>query len=205
MEPDKKRLCSIILVSLFIFSGCAGMQRPGDITGMKEVYKTQIIDFKPGVPKAVKPGLCWTRSNIPFARKDAWRCMSDNRVMDPCFVANDGETIICGANPAAGEAGFKIDLTSPLPKITHELGPGTPNLIWMFETADGMLFKFAPGITDRIDGRRINYISKEKSIVIVGDLQPGKVWQAQKVILKRSKKSIAIQETELVEIRRLWR
>lgn len=205
METDKKRICSIILVSLFILSGCAGIQRPGDITSVKEVYETQIIDFKPGVPEAIKPGLCWTRSNIPFARKDAWRCMSENKVMDPCFVANDGETIICGANPAQGKIGFKLDLTAPLPEATYELGPGTPNLTWMFETADGTLFQFAPGIAGSIEGLRINYVSEKKSIVIVGDLQPGKVWQAQKVILKRSKKAIAVQETELVEIRRLWR
>ena len=205
MEADKKRSFSIILTSLFIFAGCTGMQPPGDTAGVKEVYETQIIDFKPGVPEAVKPGLCWTRSNIPFARKDAWRCMSENKVMDPCFVANDGETIICGANPAQGEVGFKLDLTAPLPEATYELGPGTSNLTWMFETADGTLFKFATGIADRVEGQRINYVSKKKSIVIVGDLQPGKVWQAQKVTLKRSKKTIAIQETELVDIRRLWR
>jgi hypothetical protein len=205
MKPDKKRLCSTILVSLLIFSGCAGMQRPGDTTGVMEVYETQIIDFKPGVPETVKPGLCWTRSNIPFARKDAWRCMSENKVMDPCFVANDGETIICAANPAKGDAGFKIDLTSPLPEITHELGAGTPNLIWMFETADGTLFQYATGAGGRVEGRRINYVSKKKSVVIIGDLQPGKVWRAQKVILKRSKDADVIQKAELVAIRRLWR
>ena len=161
--------------------------------------------FAVGLPEAVKPGLCWTRSNIPFARKDAWRCVSENKVMDPCFVANDAETIICGANPAKGEAGFKIDLTSPLPEITHELGTGTPNLIWMFETADGVLYQYATGAADRVEGQRINYISEKKSVVIIGDLQPGKVWQAQKVTLKRSKDADVIQKAEMVSIRRLWR
>jgi hypothetical protein len=205
MDHTKILSCSIVVVALVFLAGCAGMQRPGDAARGKEVYETQIIEFTPGVPEAVKTGLCWTRSNIPFARKDVWRCMADNKVMDPCFVAGDRETIICGANPATGEDGFKLDLTTPLPEMTYELGPGTPNLTWMLETGDGTLFQFATGAAGSVEGKRIHYVSKKSSVVIIGDLQPGKVWQAQKAILKRSKNEVSIQKTELVEIRRLWK
>lgn len=205
MDDNKIRLFSFVILALVFFAGCAGMQRPGDTAGMKEVYETRVFEYKPGVPEAVKTGLCWTRSNIPFARKDVWRCMSDNNVLDPCFVASDGETIVCGANPAIGENGFKLDLTSPLPEMTYELGPGTPNLIWMFETGDGTLFQFATGASGSIDNKRINYVSEKSSVVIIGDLQPGKVWRAQKVTLKRSKDVLSIQKAELVKIRRLWK
>ena len=205
MDHTIIRSCAVGVVALIFLAGCAGMQRPGDTTGIKEVYETRIIPFTPGIPEAVKTGLCWTRSNIPFARKDVWRCMAVNKVMDPCFVASDGETIICGANPASGENGFRLDLTTPLPEMTYELGPGTPNLTWMFETGDGMLFQFVTGAAGSVEGKRINYVSEKSSAVIIGDLQPGKVWRAQKVTLKRSKDAVSIKETELVEIRRLWK
>jgi len=49
------------------------------------VAKTEVIAYQPGEPTGdPQEGECWTTSLI-LPREDAWRCMIENSIYDPCF------------------------------------------------------------------------------------------------------------------------
>jgi hypothetical protein len=76
---------------------------------------TTVINYLPSVPDQTQAGSCWTSSLVtPIA--SAWRCMVDNQIFDPCLIADDGQTLVCGTDPSTGEPGFQLDLTEPLPQ-----------------------------------------------------------------------------------------
>ena len=62
--------------------------------------------------KKVVKGSCWT-SSIASPRSDAFRCMVDNEIYDPCFKI-DPKSVGCPTDIAA-DRGVVIDLTKPLP------------------------------------------------------------------------------------------
>lgn len=85
------------------------------------VGSTSLISFLPGVPVETKDGSCFTHSLItPIA--SAFRCSTDTtdgngaNLFDPCLIAADGQTLVCGADPSLGEPGFQLNLTEPLPE-----------------------------------------------------------------------------------------
>ncbi|MCB0193341.1 MAG: WG repeat-containing protein, partial [Anaerolineae bacterium] len=78
-------------------------------------FTTSVIDFLPAVPTEVEAGSCFANSAITPI-DSAWRCTVGDEIFDPCLVADDGETLVCGANPILAEAGFQLELTEPLPE-----------------------------------------------------------------------------------------
>lgn len=80
-----------------------------------KVQTTRLIDYLPAVPTAERAGSCFTNSVI-VPLDTAWRCTVENEIFDPCLIADDGETLVCGANPILGELGFQLTLTEPLPE-----------------------------------------------------------------------------------------
>jgi hypothetical protein len=62
--------------------------------------------------KKVVKGSCWT-SSIASPRADAFRCMSDNEIYDPCFKI-DPSSVGCPTD-LAKNAGVVFNLTKPLP------------------------------------------------------------------------------------------
>jgi len=62
--------------------------------------------------KRVVKGNCWT-SSIASPRADAYRCMANDEIYDPCFKI-DPSSAGCPSDLAAN-AGIVIDLTKPLP------------------------------------------------------------------------------------------
>ena len=90
--------------------------------------RTQVVPFIPAIPTETQEGSCFTTSNI-VNLPTAWRCTTnDNMLLDPCLLAGDGETLVCGSDPTTGEVGFVLNLTEPLPtptpmskKLTREM------------------------------------------------------------------------------------
>ncbi|MFQ5812503.1 MAG: hypothetical protein ACE5I2_04855, partial [Anaerolineae bacterium] len=124
--------------------------------------------------------------------------MVDNGIFDPCFALEDGEVIVCGANPVTGEAGLKLNLTEPLPE--PELPAEPANNAWLVELADGTICGFATGATGAVGEKRINYLcaDPEQDVVILGDLQPGEVWRAEKAIVSFNEGVFSAEESEIV-------
>lgn len=151
-------------------------------TSSLTVTETKVIRFTPAVPTEEREGYCWTAS-LADGRPDAYRCMIGNQISDPCFLV--GDKVVFGANPLTNQPGFVLKLTQPLPEVRQPTSV-PDNWAWIVELADGANCSFSTGATAGVEGKRLNYScgrSSSEYVWILGDLQPGKVWQANKVIV----------------------
>jgi len=178
----------------------------------KKITKTKIIKYVPPIPSEEREGSCWTNSNI-IRRSDVWRCMIGNEIFDPCYTVQDKTTIVCGARPDNKEpSGFILKLTNPLP--TPDVAKGPSSSASMIELEDGTMCDFisgASGATDGVRNKRVGYSCRisSQNIVIFGDIQPGKVWFAEKGVLVEQKTSddmppYLVKDLQKVKIRTVW-
>ena len=167
--------------------------------------ETTVIRYTPAVPSEQRQGSCWTNS-LSVPREDVWRCMVNDQIFDPCYLADDGQTIVCGSVPGREGAGFGLQLTEPLPE--PDVPADAPASGYMLELADRTQCVFASGATLVFDGKRLNYQclgpSQDEMVVVIGDLQAGEVWKAEKAILDHNEEGFFIRESEWVEIRTVW-
>ena len=119
---------------------------------------TEIIPFAPSVAPESRAGVCYANSEI-IALPNAWRCGVDNQVYDPCLMALDGVTIVCGVDPTGESPGFNVTLQEPLPApaMTGQVYPAA----LLFELESGAICRWNSGASITIDGRRINYICSD--------------------------------------------
>lgn len=130
-------------------------------------------------------GFCWTFS-IAVLSPNAWRCQSDNSILDPCFGSPTDTFVICGGKPFPAGEGVKLNLTEPLPvseahKVDRFYG-------WRLELVDGVQCDYILYPTGTLDGlglipmiqAGINYRCSD-GWYVAGDLQVGDVWIANKV------------------------
>jgi len=117
------------------------------------VTSTEVINYVPTeIPTETQSGSCWTNA-IGLGREDAYRCMVDNQIYDPCFVVDEQPTVVCGANPVTGETGFVLELTEPLPAPDA----GDVAMPWMIELADGTICGLMTGTIPVVDDRAAPY------------------------------------------------
>ena len=168
-------------------------------TLIQELESTQVIVFYPlGVPTQERRGSCWSSSNV-LDRVDAWRCTSGDIIYDPCFsISGNIQAVICDTSPLDNSTGIKLNLTEPLP--AHWSIPN-PISAWVFELADGTNCSFLGGATAAFGGKRVNY-SCTDGWYVLGDLQKGKIWIAQKIRLSSDFSSIV--ESVKVFMRIAW-
>jgi heat shock protein HslJ len=170
-------------------------------TGAAEITATEVIVYTPAnIPVETRPGSCFTNA-LGLGREDAYRCTTDaNEIFDPCFLANEAPTVVCGANPTTGETGFVLALTEPLPE------PDLGNLTqpWLVELADGAICGLATGTAPVIEDKRANYFCDD-NWSLLGDLQAGEVWLAEKVLIDRAEDGFVVTESTMVPIRTVWR
>ena len=214
--PDRCSAAAFVLMSFSAFCGAA--QNPGpslresssptsfslsSAAAKPEVTSTTVIDFVPAVPPGEeREGYCWTTS-IAAPRPDAWRCMVGNSIHDPAFSLPGGEYVVCDANPATGEPGFKVRLTKPLP--APDIPPQVQNNGWLLELADGMVCqRRAGGALPSIDGKTVTYYCPDGSM-IVGEPNMGQVWTAEKVTVESGDRGFTAKTSKTVAIRTVWR
>lgn len=174
------------------------------------VTATQVITYAPAaVPEGeAQSGSCWTNSLAAGGRKDAWRCTSDNAISDPCFqVAGDDSVVVCNPDPTKDAPGFAMKLTEPLPKpdVPAAAKEAYANNGWLLTLADGTLCGFATGATTGIGDKRANYLCADTEWVILGDLQPGAVWQAELALITVGDDGPVLKQSKAVDVRTLWR
>ncbi|MEZ4768045.1 MAG: DPP IV N-terminal domain-containing protein [Caldilineales bacterium] len=191
----------------FLLTTTAGEDRSGQEAdlGAGVITATQVITYTPGPPTGEpQAGRCWVNSLAAW-RADAWRCFVGNSIYDPC-LAVDGD-VICGASPVTSEASFALDLSEPLPPASVPVD--TTGHAWLVELSDGAVCEFATGATGGVDGERINYLCASpdpgQRVVILGDLQPGAVWTAQRAVLSGSMPDLVVAESVLMPARTVWR
>jgi len=162
------------------------------------VSSTQVIKFVPTGPTSTQvSGECFV-SSIAATRSDAWRCMTGNEILDPCFsIPNNTTQVLCVPNPTDPSTFVTMNLTKPLPAAE----PVTTQHPWFLQLADGTVCNFFTGATGAVNGERINYGCSD-GWVIIGDPQQGTVWKAQEVLL--APMSTTVQQSVTVELAKVW-
>ncbi len=86
---------------------------------------------------ANKAGECWQQSQHVL-REDAWRCVSEGRVYDPCFVKPVGSHLeaVCPDSPWSGKS-VQITVVTPLDNSHHSPLDMSRNYAWAIELGDG--------------------------------------------------------------------
>lgn len=198
MERNHRRTyhrLTVVLGALLLISGI------GTHVNSEGLAATQIIHYLPFIPVEIQDGSCWTHSLI-IPQENLWRCTVKNHIYDPCIAVNDN-IIVCGADPVADEPGFRLNLTEPLPE-DEAISTERANVnVWQFALSDGTVCSFATGATFGVGEKRVNYLCSDQS-GILGDIQPGKVWTAERVIMEVGDEGPTVKESETVPIRTIW-
>jgi hypothetical protein len=159
------------------------------------LIQTEVIRYVPAVPVEHQAGSCWTSS---ISSPPGWRCTVENQIFDPCLVAVDGKTIVCGVT-SVDQKEFALDLTEPLPAPDA----GIETLPWEVELADGTLCGFMSGTAPGIGDDRADFGCTDQSYLL-GKLQTGPVWTATKAMIGVNDNGYFIEKSETISIAKVW-
>lgn len=171
---------------------------------------TRIITYVPtGAPAdGAQTGSCWTNSLTAFGREDAWRCVSDNWIADPCFqLAGNSNVVICSPDPIKDDPGFTMTLAELLPTvdIPDAAAESYANNGWAVRLADGNACYFAAGATFALGDDRANYGCMEGDWYIMGDLIPGTIWQAKLATVTMGENGAELKDSKTVDVVTVWK
>lgn len=192
----------VLILIVFINDKFTPLVKDPNLNIQAPVLQTKIINFRPDVPSTSQNGTCFANSVIAPV-EDAWRCTVGNQIYDPCIIATDGKSLVCGEDPAKKIPGFVLTLTSPLPE--PDIVPEATNNPWIIQLASGRICTFAQGASDLIDNQRVNYYCEstdENDVVLIGDLKQGKLWNATRAVLKKDTSNVI--QTGVVPIKNAW-
>jgi len=102
---------------------------------------------------ATVTGSCWT-SSIALSRPTAFRCISNNQILDPCFApehVSAPKTVACFANPWT--PGTLLTLTERLPAPD----PGPRTTPWALQLVDGIHCVALTGTVDQVGTLDLGY------------------------------------------------
>ncbi|MFC3907827.1 hypothetical protein ACFORL_01860 [Legionella dresdenensis] len=114
-------------------------------------------------------GECYQQSTR-IKREDAWRCVADGRVYDPCFIKRYGrrDQAICPASPWSG-ASIMIDMSKPADNSQHLALDMSRTYPWGIELASGIKCQAIDAGSEA--GGLPAYYQCENQSVLVGELQ----------------------------------
>ncbi len=174
--------------------------------------KTVVTKFHPAIPHGPKKvGECWTNS-IAVPRLDAWRCITDNQIYDPCFSSRGlKDAVICNANPADGSPGFVLELAKPLPSRSRPSGSRRP---WLLKLADGSTCELQTGTIPLVAGLEVPYGCSDSSgcnhngcprmTGLTAKFQQDKLWMADKLTFRSSKRGLELINRKAVAVLAIW-
>ena len=211
MKPSRR----LLLLGTILVSAIAASLAPNKGWAAPiAVQRTQVIIFRPAIPKGkARSGYCWTDS-IAVDRRGAWRCMEDNSISDPCFeVRGLKKAVVCDADPATDNAGFVMNLTKPLP--TPSSGPRVTRP-WLLKLADGSVCEIETGTISQVNGVDVPYDCSDSRgcddhgncpylTGLAESLKSGKVWRAQKFTFSAGSEGIKELKREWVKIVSVWK
>lgn len=147
------------------------------------------------VSTIIKQAFCSGQSQR-IKREDAWRCMANGQVYDPCFVRkfSDNREALCVASPWAAD-GIMLQVSTPLDNSHHvslDLSTAYP---WAVELATGEHCE-AIDKGEQFDGLPVRYRCDNQAI-LMGHLQRCKApWS----ILQRHSQGTV----ETAEVKTAW-
>ena len=195
------------LLFYYSFKNMSGFKSfaAGDISQAMQTTPTVIIHFvAPEIlPEIKTTGDCEESSVAQPYRQDAWRCIVQNEIYDPCFTVSDPELVFCPADPSQNNS-ILIKLENPLPK------PSMPaitknNWAWFLKLADGTYCSPFTGTLPPLENGVATYgCSGEKGKVLIGDLMEGNVWTAKEAILVQSGQNWVVKSSQQIVIDTVW-
>ncbi len=171
---------------------------------LEAVIPTQVVDFQaPTSSSAQEQGSCWTGS-VVVGRAGAWRCMSGNRIYDPCFeLPGGGNALACAVRPPWEEQpGVKLTLTEPLPEARGNVSLRGPRA-WAIELDDGVRCAHMQGTVPAVDGVPAPY-SCGNGRYILGEPRGDAVWTATEIQVATDP-LFAVLSSHDVGVKRAWR
>lgn len=118
-------------------------------------------------------GFCWTES-IATPRLDAYRCMTGNNVLDPCFAGPDGPGNEVACPYPSPDSVTLMKLTRSLPYFPPPGGSSSP---WLLILADGERCYHSTGGTMNPGGLRLDYECGHSSNNLYGNIdRAGRIW-----------------------------
>jgi hypothetical protein len=129
-------------------------------------------------------GSCWTHS-LASERPDAWRCMADHDIYDPCFSGSPRKgTVACAEGPFSSRITL-LTVAKPLSdtmKLTGDLwGLRLRGAPWGLRLVSGDTCIFAQGATDAIGGERLNYACAKMGWIIGVPDRSTTIWTVRSV------------------------
>lgn len=188
----------LLAFAVVLVSPAANAQQPENAT--------KVIKYVPTGPAgSTREGHCWTDS-IAISRPDAWRCMAENEIFDPCFELPGGGSVLCNPNPAKGDPGLDLKLTKPLPKskvppesrsgmLPHRGG-------WLVELVDGTTCNPVTGASGLIDGKVLTYYCDGGTgnyVALLGDLSS----EGSRLIAEKAEYSLEANGPKLLQSKRI--
>jgi len=118
-------------------------------------------------------GSCFTTSNVT-ARNDAYRCMTGNNIVDPCFFVNQTQ-VLCPVDGPWANSGLLLNVGS-LPSPPGSQNQGTGGQPWAIQLPGGTNCLPISGATTVIAGQRLAY-ECNGGVGLYGSVQrSGSVW-----------------------------
>lgn len=146
----------------------------------------EVTQQAPIVIKEEKSGQCWQQSQR-IKREDAWRCVAEGTVYDPCFVKQFGShtQAICPQSPWVGNS-VQINMSSPVDNSQHAELDMSETFPWAIELTTGEKCQ-AVDSGETFDGLAVRYRCDSQT-VLLGHVQRCKAeWR----ILQRTAKGIS--------------
>ena len=114
---------------------------------------------------AKKIGECSQQSQL-IKREDAWRCVAEGKLYDPCFVHPFGSHLeaVCPESPWSNK-GIQITVATPLDNKYHEALDMSRTFPWAIELATGEKCQ-AIDTVEQFDGLPIRYRCDSQSELI---------------------------------------
>lgn len=173
-----------LVIFMILFSFCLFAQG----TELK-LYRPfgEVINQAPALIKKRSAGHCLGQSQR-IKREDAWRCIVNNQVYDPCFVDPfaSHQQVICPQSPWEGFS-LQIDLSSPVEPDKNSKLDMSRTYPWALELATG---EQCQAIDEGLffDKMPVRYLCNDQSI-LVGYLARCK---AQWSILRRKQDKVVV-------------
>ena len=118
---------------------------------------------------AKRVGQCAQQSEL-IKREDAWRCISENKVFDPCFIQPDGSHLhaVCPTSPWVNQA-VEITVSSPLDNKQYQALDMSRTFPWAIELTTGEKCQ-AIDTREEYDGLPVRYRC-DKQTELIGHVQ----------------------------------
>ena len=166
------RAATTVIASVLLLAGCAGQSHtPG--AGVQGGHRATVVPagvsvtvmrtftpFSPdGAPAAGvaahRSGSCFTTS-ITVARRNAYRCLAGNDLLDPCFArSRAAKNVFCYAGPWS--KAIRLHLTKSLASTVHSTTPLRVTRAWAISLSGGRRCIATGGTTQVVRGVPLSY------------------------------------------------